>query len=193
MEILNFGPSGSSPKKRRNRVALVVGALALAAIGSTFAASISLNNGSSIEYGQGLSQAVACDASGSVTINPQNTFINATGGGAFNLETLTVTDINTANTVHTGIYDCAGKYLKVTAYQTGNNNTPVMQCDVQLPASYSSTSWVPTFTSCGIGGAVTTTGVLTGVSNVSDGFQLVFTTPSIAASSIAKFTLESHS
>jgi len=191
MEILNFGPSGSSPKKRRNRVALVVGALALAALGSTFAASITLNNGSSVEYGQGLSQAVACDATGSVTINPQNTFINASGAGAFDLDTLTVTDTNTANTAHTGLYDCAGKYLKVTAYQT-TNNTPIMQCDVQLPATYNSSSWVPTFTSCGIGGTVTTTGVTTGVGSVSDGFQLVFSSPSIAASNIAKFTVESH-
>ena len=196
MEILNFGPSGSTPKKRRNRVALVVGALALAAIGSTFAASISLNNGSAIEYGQRLSQALACDASGSVTVAPANTFVNASGSGAFDVDTITVYDTRTASS-GTGLGQCAGKYIKVSAYPDASN-TPAIQCDVLLGATYatSTSSWTHTISgnACGTGGAVTISTVSTGqASSYADGYQLVFTAPSVAASGISKFTVESHS
>ena len=197
MEILNFGPSGSTPKKRRNRVALVVGALALAAIGSTFAASITLNSGSNIEYGQGLSQAVACDTT-NIQISPQNTFVNISNGGAFVVDTLTVFDTNTTTSA-TGLGGCASKYLQLSAYGS-TGNTILLQCKVQVPATYNSSagSW-STFSlsgsACATGGAATVSAVQTGSgATAADGYQIVLTSPStsnIAASGIAKFTLES--
>ena len=194
MEILNFGPSGSSPKKRRNRVALVVGALALAAIGSTFAANISLNNSSSIEYGQGLSQAVACDAT-SINIAPQNTFVNATGYGAFNVSSITIYDTNTTATTGFGTAACASKYFQLSAYGPSSNSA-LLQCKVQLPSAINSTpaSWTPTLSgsACSTGGAATVAGVnQNSIAYGTDGYTITITSPTIAASGISKFTLES--
>ena len=61
MEILNFESNGSnrSPKKRARIATIIGGAFLLAAIGSTFAANVTINGGSAIEYGQGLTQATA--------------------------------------------------------------------------------------------------------------------------------------
>jgi len=195
MEILSFGPSGSSPQKRRNRVVLVVGAIALAAIGSTFAASISLNNGSSIEYGQGLSQAVACDAT-SINIAPQNTFSNALNGGAFLLDTITVYDTNTTATTGFGTAACASKFFQLTAYGS-TLNTVLLQCKVQLPSAINSTpaSWTPTMSNCSTGGSATVAGINQGnISYGTDGYQIVLSNPTnsnVQSGNIAKFTLES--
>jgi hypothetical protein len=186
MEILDFGPSGSTPKKRRNRVALVVGALALAAIGSTFAASISLNNGTSIEYGQGLQQATACDSH--ITLAPANTFVNATSGGAFDISSVAITDTNTTSST-TGLAGCIGKSLKLTAYGD-SAATPLVQCTVPMTSGvgYSTgftglTVSCPTYTG-GSSASIAATG--------STGFTITFSgTLNTASSGISKFTLES--
>jgi len=192
MEILNFGPSGSSPKKRRNRVALVVGAIALAAIGSTFAANISLNGGQSIQYGQGLQQAVACDSS--ITLLPANTFANASGNGAFNISSVAIYDTNTISS-STGLGNCLGKSLKISAFDA-TNNTPLMQCTLPLTSTTYSSGFsslgTPTCTYNAGSTTPTLTNLATGGSVSNDGFTLTFTgTLSVAASSISKFTLES--
>ena len=186
MEILNFGPSGSSPKKRRNRVALVVGALALAAIGSTFAANISLNNGSSIEYGQGLQQATACDSH--ITLAPSNTFVNASGAGAFNISSIAITDTNTTSS-STGLAGCIGKSLKLTAYGD-SASTVLAQCTVTMTSGVTYSSGFSGETVlCGTNpGSTAATIAATGTT----GFTITFNgTLSVASSGISKFTLES--
>ena len=56
MEILNFEGNGSnrSPKKRGRLVTIIGGAFLFAAVGSTFAANITINTTNSLEYAQGL-------------------------------------------------------------------------------------------------------------------------------------------
>ena len=69
MEILNFYSNGSnrSPKKRARIATIIGGAFLMAAVGSTFAANITINTSNSLEYGQGLTQAVACESTVSQT------------------------------------------------------------------------------------------------------------------------------
>lgn len=83
MEILNLGTNGEEPvvpvKKKNKMLSSAVGISGVAAItglGSTFAANISLNNDQAVEFGQGVTQTVACDSNG-FTINPVTRYDNA--------------------------------------------------------------------------------------------------------------------
>jgi len=152
MEILNFESNGShrSPKKRARLATIIGGAFLFAAIGSTFAANITINTTDSLEYGQGLTQAVACQSSISVT--PINRFVNAAGGGAFYLETITVTDTETVSN-STGLSTCIGKSIKVSIFgNTGTAKTfgSVTSCTVPVTAySASGTGYTHGITSTG--------------------------------------------
>ena len=87
-------PTKNKKKNRNLKIFLGIGALiAIPAIGSTLAASITVNAGS-VQFGQGISQAVACDSN--VTITPVNQFSNAQTAGSFNLDTITVSGIANA-------------------------------------------------------------------------------------------------
>ncbi len=189
MEILNFESNGSnrSPKKRARLATIIGGAFLFAAIGSTFAANVTINTSNTLEYGQGLTQAAACNPS--LKIIPTNKFVNSAGGGAFYLETLTVQDTTTATADGVGLGNCAGKTIRVAAY--GNTGSALnisgtgttTFCDVSI-ATYASSlvqATNPDATKC--------------VATVVKGqnfFSLVFTGGSpLAASSIYKITLES--
>ena len=87
-------PTKNKKKNRNLKIFLGIGALiAIPAIGSTLAANITVNAGS-VQFGQGISQAVACDSN--VTITPVNQFSNASAAGSFNLDTITVSGIANA-------------------------------------------------------------------------------------------------
>lgn len=187
MEILNFDSNGSnrSPKKRGRLATIIGGAFLFAAIGSTFAANVTINTSNTLEYGQGLTQAAACDPS--LNIIPVNKFVNSAGGGAFYLETITVQDTTTATAAGIGLGNCAGKTIRLTAYgDTGNalnlsgGTTPF--CDVSI-ATYSSSlvqATNPDNTKC--------------VATVVKGqnfFSVRLTNSPLLASSIYKITLES--
>ena len=185
MEILNFDSNGSnrSPKKRARLATIVGGAFLFAAIGSTFAANVTINTTNTLEYGQGLTQAAACNPS--LLIIPTNKFVNAAGGGAFYLETLTVKDTTTATAAGIGLGNCAGKTLRVTAFgDTGNalnlSGGATTYCDIAV-TSYSSSSTQGTL-------AVGCTATLVKSQNA---FALNFTNAPLLASSIYKITLES--
>jgi hypothetical protein len=113
MEILNLGgsfePSERPAKKKKLRVIIGIGLLAgVMGMGSTLAASITLNSGASVEFGQGVSYTTACDSN--ITITPLSTFVNASsgdGGANFALTSVKVGDIDSG---------CAGKYLRLSAY-----------------------------------------------------------------------------
>lgn len=117
MEILNLGgsyePSERPAKKKKLRVIIGIGMLAgVMGMGSTLAASISLNSGASVEFGQGVSYTTACDTS--ITVTPLSTFVNVptesgtgTTGANFALTSVKIGDIDSG---------CKGKYLKLSAY-----------------------------------------------------------------------------
>ena len=76
MEILKFESGKNAPrrsqasqKNKTIRLAVAIGAVALVGVlSSTLAANISINSGSNVEFGQGVSGAAACDAN--LTITP---------------------------------------------------------------------------------------------------------------------------
>ena len=184
MEILNFDSNGSgrSTKKRARLVTIIGGAFLFAAVGSTFAANITINTNNSIEYAQGLTQAAACNPT--LKIIPTNKFVNSAGGGAFYLETLTVQDTTTATAVGIGLGNCDGKTLRLTAY--GNTGTALNlsggatnHCDIVV-ATYSSTTQ-----------GTLTAGCTATLVKTQNAFALNFTNAPLLASSIYKIAIES--
>ena len=189
MEILNFESNGSnrSPKKRARIATIIGGAFLLAAVGSTFAANITINTSNSLEYGQGLTQAVACESTVSVT--PINRFVNSAGGGAFYLETITVTDTETVSN-STGLSRCIGKSIKISVF--GNTGTAqqfgsVTSCTVPVTAhSASGTGYTNGITSTGLSCSGLQAAPVTG------GFSIGITgSPSLLAGDVYKIAIES--
>ena len=186
MEILKFD-GGKSPKNRNKLITAIAGAFFVAAVGSTFAANISINTNNTLEYGQGLTQAQACDST--VLITPTNKFVNSAGAGTFYLETITVTDTATESTSDSvGLGNCDGKTLRIKAYgDTGNpltlsaGATPTY-CDIAIAN--------PAFSGGVVQASVTNSDCVATVTKLAKGFSLAFTSPSLTASSIYKLTLE---
>ena len=122
MSLLKFDSSGLSPKgeKKSLKIFLGIGALVgTIALGSTLAASINLNGGGPVEFGQGIAQTVACSGDENLTITPNATFINASGGGTFQFSSVKVSGIPST---------CNGKDFTIRAY--GNSsNTPLALFD----------------------------------------------------------------
>jgi hypothetical protein len=189
MEILNFEGNGSnrSPKKRARIATFIGGAFLLAAVGSTFAANITINTNNSIEYAQGLTQAAACNPS--LLIQPANRFVNSAGGGSFVLETITVRDTTTATAAGIGLGNCNGKTIRIAAYgDTGgalniSGTGATTFCDINIGTYASSlvAASNPSSSNC-----------VASVVNGQNFFSVVFTSANrLAATSINKITLES--
>ena len=109
MEILKFedGPTKKTVKKSSTKGLLAVAAFAaVAVLGSTLAANISLNSGSALEFGQGVAQTTACDSDG-ITVTPRAVFSNTSGAGSFNFATVSLSGISTS---------CANKVFTIKAY-----------------------------------------------------------------------------
>jgi hypothetical protein len=189
MEILNFDSNGSSrsPKKRARIATIIGGAFLLAAVGSTFAANITINSTDSLEYGQGLTQAVACE--GTINVTPVNRFVNSAGGGAFYLETITVTDTETVSN-STGLSKCIGKSIKVSIFgNTGNAKTfgSVTSCTVPVSAySASGTGYTHGITSS----SLSCSGLQ--AAPVNGGFSIGITgSPTLLSGDVYKIAIES--
>ena len=140
MEILKFD---SAPQKRTGQkksstrgLLAVAGFAAIAVLGSTLAANISLNSGT-LEFGQGVVTTAACDTS--ITILPTTAYTSDT----FTLSTIVVSDLNTTA--------CNGKSLKIKVLSgstakvisTGANTT---QCSVSITTG---SPYAATTDSCG--------------------------------------------
>ncbi len=183
MEILSFeGSNGSSKRKRGKNFVAVATIVALGFMGSTFAASVTLNNGAEIQYGQGLAQATAC--SNSLVITPTNHYVNAAGGsGTFYVDTITVVDTRTATGA--GLALCAGDSIKLSAHGNVAGAAPLFTC------TFSNITWTTsvgaTVANCPAGAAITASGTT--------GLQLAFSNPASApnvqAGNVYKFTVES--
>jgi hypothetical protein len=179
MEILSFeGSNGSSKRKRSNKFIAIASIVALGFMGSTFAASITLNGNSDIQYGQGVSQAVSCATD--LIITPANTFT----GSQFNLETITVLDSSTVTTAsNAGLGNCTGKTINVKTYNS--SNSVLWTCDV-LVGSFSTN-----LSASGVSGACPTTTVASAGSGNNKGFSIRWTGTAINAANVAKISLES--
>ena len=123
MEILNLGgaseenipPRLASRKNKKLKIAFGIGSLAaITGLGSTLAASITLNGDNPVEFGQGVAITAACNGTDDITFTPNSEY-QATEG-LFTLSSFTLSGINmTEDTDGDGI-GCAGKVLIVRAF-----------------------------------------------------------------------------
>ena len=89
---------------------LIIGSLF---VSSTLAGNISVNTGTALEFGQGISQATSCDSA--ITLTPFGSFSNSSGAGSFTFTGVSLTNLDTR------AQGCAGETLSMASYgQTGN-------------------------------------------------------------------------
>lgn len=178
----NYSARRKSAPKKNNLKALagLATIAAVAVLGSTLAANISLGTGSTLEFGQGVQVTSACDDV--ITLTPKAVFINGSSP-SFILSTIGFTGVDAASTT-----TCQGKTLTLNAYgDTGS--TPV-----QLATAGSSALTTATI---GITSTTPTSAAGTVIGNVSGGgtnalaFDLGFTTPSATSGAVYKLTLQS--
>ena len=190
MEILKFeGAPQSAPKARKKSsnmktLAGLASVAAIAVLGSTLAANITLGTGS-LEFGQGVQVAAACDTS--ITVTPEASFTNAAGGGVFMLSTIGFSGFNNA-TPSAGV-GCSGKTFLVNAY--GDTNATPLQLATAAGnvAVTQATFSLGTTTGTSSAGTVIS-GSFTQVDAQS--FKLGLTTPSSTAGAVFKLTLQSQ-
>jgi hypothetical protein len=108
---LNLSGNGDGKSRRVKPWQVIVGVFALImvpAIGNTFAGSITVNanGGNKVEFGQGITGAVACDSD--VTITPSARYDSGTA--LFYLESITVSNIDFSSSATDS---CLGKTIKL--------------------------------------------------------------------------------
>lgn len=187
MEILKFD-GGKQSNKRNRLITAIAGAFFVAAVGSTFAANITINSTNTLEYGQGLTTAAACDDQ--ITIIPTNHYVNSSGSsGTFYIDTITVTDSRTAD-ASTGLGNCIGKTLKISAFNGTAGSAALFSCPVSVTGYSSGIT--------GTAGAGCPTGTTIAAINSGNlkGFQMSFsnpaTNPGVLAGNVYKITVESY-
>ena len=187
MEILKFDNAATPRRKKNNNLKSLAGLATVAAIavlGSTLAANLSLNSGGAIEFGQGVSVTSACDDNG-ITVTPSVRFMNSAGAGTFYLSTIALTGINAPATGTT----CLNKVFTLNAYDDASA-TPL-----QLATSSSTAITSATFAITGASTSAGTAGIdrsgVTG-NSTSGAITLGFGTPSSTSGAVYKITLQSQ-
>jgi hypothetical protein len=188
MEILKFANAGAPLAKKSNNLKSIAGLATVAAfavIGSTLAANLSLNGGSAIEFGQGVSVTAACDSDG-ITVTPSVRFVNAANGGTFYLSTIAMSGID-----FTDATKCVGKTFTLNAYDDGGA-TPL-----QLATSSGGSTPITSATFANSSGStfVGTSGISvtgTGEGGATGAITLGFGTPSSTSGAVYKITLQSQ-
>jgi len=140
---------------------------------STLAGNISLNSGRGIEFGQGVSQAVACSGDTDLTLTPRSTFTNGSPGAHY-LQSVTVSNIPTS---------CYGDDFTINAY---NNSS-------STPLALFNTTSTNAVVYNNNGTFELGVGILTGASITSGSgtFTITFTNPVALSASVFKLTIQS--
>ena len=170
-------PEIVSPSKfgKANKFLALVAILGVSALFliTTLAANISLNSGAPIEFGQGFTQTVACSGATTLTVTPAALFTNSSGGGAFYLSSVTVSNIPTS---------CYGKDFTINVYGDSNNSPlAIFNTTSTNAVIYNNAGTFQT----GIGGAGMS------VTSGSGSFTATFTNPAALSSSVFKITMQS--
>lgn len=151
---------------------LVLGSIYL--FQTTFAANISLNSGQQTQFGQGLTQAVACSGNSSLTLTSGTSFVNGAGGtGAHYFNSVTVSGIPDS---------CFGTDFVITAFDNASSTPLTIFNSTSTEAVVYNNNG--TFTR-GIGSNGST--VLSG----SGTFTVTFDSPVALASSVHKLAIQS--
>jgi hypothetical protein len=161
----------------------LVSILGYSMLGSTFASNIALSTGR-VEFGQGTTQALACD--NNVTITPYATFANATGANAkYKLTTIKVSDVGAG---------CWGEDLLIRVY----DSTTAMPLTLYQTGGSTNYDYIRVYDNNGVFN-LQGSGLVTGdISQITNGFQVNLynsaATPSVAqalATSVYKISIES--
>lgn len=140
---------------------------------TTLAANVTLNSGSPIEFGQGISATTACSGATNLTITPNSTFTNVSGGGAHYFSSVTVSNIPS---------NCYGKDFTINAYGNTNNSSLALFNSTSTSAVVYNNAG--TF-QLGVG----STGM--NISSGSGTFTVTFVSPVATSASVFKITLQS--
>lgn len=165
-------------KKFRNKILCTSAAVGIISISSTLAAGITLNSGSVVEFGQGMSTAVACSGDTELTLIPASSFQNAPGSDTYNLTGLTVGNVPTS---------CYGKEFMIKAYGP-SSSTP-------LPLFRTSSTDIVVYNDGGNfvrrGSSNNNATGLRVVNTNSGEFYVEFVTPVATTDQVSKLTVES--
>lgn len=166
----------TKPKNRKSSTGLaailflVSGGLFLQ---STLASSISLNSGSAVEFGQGITISAACSGADVLTVTPNSEFTNSSGGGDHYLKSITVSGIPSG---------CFGADFNISTYDSATSTAlPMFNTSKTVATIYDNAG---TF-QIGTGGAGAT------ITSSSGAFTITFTTPVALAKSVSRLTLQS--
>ena len=178
MSLLNFKDDQSrvsrpmKPLKAVIGVGLLVGTIAL---GSTLAASINLNGGGPVEFGQGVTQTVACDDE--VVVTPLSSFVNDDADGGFKFTAISLSELDGSLYEDSSDKGCAGKTFTIKTYNSGGALlTPTYSISLDSNGDFSSPDG-------------NTEGNSEGLSNSS--VKLLFMGTLINAESVYRITIES--
>jgi len=124
MEILKFedAPAPKRAAKKRNvnssrkTILGIAAAAAIAVVGSTLAANISINTGNGLEFGQGLTATAACSGTDAITMTPTSTFSNGSStSGLFYMSGITFGGAGLSTTDA-----CGGKTFTIQAWDNNS-------------------------------------------------------------------------
>jgi len=163
--------------------------IAIPAIGNTLASSITVGTANRVEFGQGLTQAVACDSA--ITVMPKAGFVNhagvtdATPPPVFNLGSIVVGGIADA---------CDGKYFTIKVF--GDTSSTALTIASPSPSSSPAATDAVTVlfhsnATAEIKAGSNTNATISSSSNSSDASTFtVSLATALAASSVYKITVE---
>lgn len=188
MEILKFeeAPKRSSRKRStsssRKTILGIAAAAAIAVVGSTLAANISINtsNGGSLEFGQGLTQTAACSGSNTINMTPTSSFVNASNAGTFYLSNIAFSG--------TGLQTCVGKTFTIKGYSDSGANA--LTIATGNGTGYTQATFVYSSSAMSYSPGVTAGAV--GSNSATMAFNITNPGQMATSGSIAKLTIESN-
>ena len=194
MEILKFedapAPRKAAPKKSNLKsLAGLATVAAVAVLGSTLAANITLGGSGGIEFGQGVMTTAACDSS--ITLSPKVTFNNVAGGGVFYLSTVTFSGLDSTSNTGGADEGCQGDYITLNAY--GNTlATPLQLATYSSSAVTDAKVYINSTTPVSQTNGVTVSAT-SGANSTNLTFDMGFSIPSSTSGAVYKLTLQSSS
>ena len=184
MEILKFenAPAPRQGTKKKSNLKSLAGLATVAAVavlGSTLAANISLGTGSTIEFGQGVQVTSACDST--ITLSPKVNFSNTSGGGVFNFSTVAFSGVDSVA--------CNGKTFQLNAYGDTLATPLALSSSAGAAVSTATIGMSSTSITSAAGFTISAT---SGVGTTASGFDLGFSTPQSTSGAVYKLTLQSN-
>jgi hypothetical protein len=182
MSLLDFSdlePNRGGRKKSLKTIIGIGAMVGVVVLGSTLAASINLNGGGPVEFGQGVTQATACDSE--ILITPYSKFVNG-DPGEFKFSGLMLSQVDITAQDGSSDEGCAGKTFLIKLYKANNDLIETnYTISVESDGSFSSPD----------GELVTSGGTSGRASGTSEQATLTFTDPAVAATDVYTITIES--